>query len=941
MPAIEEVRRVVTKYASEGAEKTVADLNAVAVAETNAAKAGETLAVVTDKSAKRQLSAANAVDRLRKTLDEEYRALQAVAKGQEILDRAVQQGTISQEEYAHTLDLLKTKYGVAQAANDNFGAAAQNSARLSAHEMQNLGFQLNDVGTMLASGSSPFQVMATQGGQVYQILAGSQGGVVGSLKQLGSGLLGLLTPVRVVTAGLLAMGVASVAAYSSWLDGQKKVEASLNFGQGRAIDLTVAQLNDLAEAAAKAGGVTVSTARVISGAFIETGRVSKENLSDLVKVTKDYAAATGQEIPEAAQELARAFADPIRVIDDLDERFNFLSAEVRQNARELISHNRISDAQTILLRELRDSVPDATLKLTANARAWAEVALWAGRAYTALGRGVSRLVDGAPIDDAYVADLRKQLEDAKKQKQSGSVFTPWDINTRIAELQAQLDDALRALEGQRRRADKALTDRTQKEADDAVRTLNPQITELERLTKLQAQLRAGLASQGNNADQYLMDLEGIKNQIDAITDGNGQLLAVSERLRRERELEIAVIRAKTPLERADAQAALDAYRAKAQGASNATAAAQAEDGKIRALAEVYAQLAQASRERAMAAEQALAQQQLEISLIGKTAEEAALLRSNFQTYWELRREAAQNGTRFDEAEYEALKKKNAEIAKGVQLTAELKLQSDIAFERSQLGRTPGDQAIASAQRSAGLPVDMNSASASAMRLNQTLQETGQLASSALSGFISDLRNGVPLVDALTNAMNKLLDKLLEMAMNQAIAGLLSGISGALGGGSVGGYGGNFVPTYGAAGPIAVPTVHTGGIVGEMPVARHDNPAAYVNAPRYHSGRDPFGLMAGEQRAIIKSDEGVFTAGQMKALGARMGAPKIAVNVVNQGGGQVEVGQPKMGANGEIQIDMMVRRAMRQEFVKDLEQIGPMSKALKGRFGLNDARGMTR
>jgi hypothetical protein len=56
--------------------------------------------------------------------------------------------------------------------------------------------------------------------------------------------------------------------------------------------------------------------------------------------------------------------------------------------------------------------------------------------------------------------------------------------------------------------------------------------------------------------------------------------------------------------------------------------------------------------------------------------------------------------------------------------------------------------------------------------------------------------------------------------------------------------------------------------------------AFANAPRYHSGVGP-----GEQAAIIRKDEGVFTTGQMKALGlmAKGGAaekPEVKIDIAN-------------------------------------------------------------
>ena len=57
---------------------------------------------------------------------------------------------------------------------DTMGSAAAGASKgvnLTKGQMQQLSFQINDAATMLASGASPFQIMATQGGQVVQVFA--------------------------------------------------------------------------------------------------------------------------------------------------------------------------------------------------------------------------------------------------------------------------------------------------------------------------------------------------------------------------------------------------------------------------------------------------------------------------------------------------------------------------------------------------------------------------------------------------------------------------------------------------------------------------------------------------------------------------------------------------------------------------------------------------
>lgn len=93
----------------------------------------------------------------------------------------------------------------------NMGRLAAESGKgagLAAHQWGNLSYQINDAATMALSGSSAFQILATQGGQVFQILQSGPKGVVGSLKEIGVSALGLLTPLNMVLAGIVAIPLA-------------------------------------------------------------------------------------------------------------------------------------------------------------------------------------------------------------------------------------------------------------------------------------------------------------------------------------------------------------------------------------------------------------------------------------------------------------------------------------------------------------------------------------------------------------------------------------------------------------------------------------------------------------------------------------------------------------------------------------------------------------
>ena len=120
------------------------------------------------------------------------------------------------------------------------------------------------------------------------------------------------------------------------------------------------------------------------------------------------------------------------------------------------------------------------------------------------------------------------------------------------------------------------------------------------------------------------------------------------------------------------------------------------------------------------------------------------------------------------------------------------------------------------------------------RLNQAI---GNIAKSAISGFINDLRNGVSAGEAFSNMLDRVIDGIINMTLEAMFSkNALGGIFGKIF--SVGGLG--------------VGTAHrgTGGGTTDM---RTVSPAIFAGAPRLHNGLNP-----GEFPAILQQGEKVIS-----------------------------------------------------------------------------------
>ena len=115
---------------------------------------------------------------------------------------------------------------------------------------------------------------------------------------------------------------------------------------------------------------------------------------------------------------------------------------------------------------------------------------------------------------------------------------------------------------------------------------------------------------------------------------------------------------------------------------------------------------------------------------------------------------------------------------------------DLKHEAEQLGRTNREQFIYNELKKAGTTATTEQGQAIVQmagalfdakeaqeKLNKITQEYADIAKSAISGFIKDMRNGVSATEALSRALDRVTDRLIDMALNVAFAALFPGSGG--------------------------------------------------------------------------------------------------------------------------------------------------------------------
>lgn len=268
------------------------------------------------------------------------------------------------------------------------------SAALSGYELKNLSFQLNDAITQIATGSSVFQTVAAQGGQVYQVLQGANGGVSGALKDIGSRLMGMITPARLAAVGLVGVGALGAKAFLDYDAAIKQIQVGL-LGVGRASGATVADIERISEATSKASDISVSAARDITTALAATGKIGVGNLPDVSKLARGWAALTDSDLPTAGKELAKIFSDPVSGVDTLANRLGVLDDATAQYVKTLAAQGRSQDAIRVMVQAVAPEIQRAAEQTSIWSRAWDAVSSAASQASAAVGKAISDQVAGS------------------------------------------------------------------------------------------------------------------------------------------------------------------------------------------------------------------------------------------------------------------------------------------------------------------------------------------------------------------------------------------------------------------------------------------------------------------------------------------------------------------------------------------------------------------
>ena len=311
---------------------------------TQTATAAENTKGALAQTARQTREAATAADQHAAALDSlrsKYNPLFAASKQYETalgeIARAEKEGVINAELATRARERASTGLLTAGRNADTFAGQMRGSAFAS----QQVGFQLNDIGVMLAGGMSPLAIATGQGTQLAQTFQtlGSRAEILTTLK---AGFLSMVSPISLVTIGAIALGAGlyyglskAIPQAKSLEDALKDLDSALSTAKNSA-----REASDLSGLAEKYGFATTAVQALVAAkrdlARLDAGAALKEaqdsfqsefGFSKWVDTLRGYANNEGGQV--------RKLRDDLDITSESADRLNELlrQAQTAPNAQ--------------------------------------------------------------------------------------------------------------------------------------------------------------------------------------------------------------------------------------------------------------------------------------------------------------------------------------------------------------------------------------------------------------------------------------------------------------------------------------------------------------------------------------------------------------------------------------------------------------------------------
>lgn len=831
-------------------------------------------------------------------------------------------------------------------ANDNVAKSFQKSQNTvvtslgaQRNAVQNLSFQLNDLATGLASGTSPFTLMVQQGSQVVQSLEEGGKGFKNVFGTIGGAITQVVNPLSIVTFGVIGLTAAAIEFFGKWLSGSNETQKGL---QDHATALKTLSdeykgyIGDLEKAAAA-----------------QQNLATQKGIPDQVKAIRStqqgFDVNSLNELQAALGKLQGNFAGGATrgALDADQDALTGLQKEAKAGTLTIAE---LSAALEVLDGTLETLNPKMDLHGTKEGVAAAEAAL-------------RKVIGVSEQVGAGLAKIGDQPDPAKLEAYEKAMKAMQGlVDTSLTKAQQAWKDYQTAIDA----------------ATDAVHKHAAEVQYASSLTALNAaSVQAlGTTSAGGDFSKLVAQIESGGKNLGLHQPGTGSTVSGlygftdSTFVAAVKELkEYADASTKQILANKSSPELQDKAFAQltADDAAKLTAAGQQVNdatlylahlagvgGAINLLNNPKSTFGQVEGPAAAKANPSFANLNVDqlLAVIQKKLDSAAKqlnLGQGFKSDFAGKIEDYQGQTEKINAEQKALGNLGSIIDQVTQEREKAKAVQDLEQAATKQGIDLTDEqkqqiesvasAYANAQGSvagyknaikdsdAQARISVQSQKELAEQAARTRDQFASIASNFVSGFISDLKSGKSATEALTDALSRLADQLLDMALNSLFKQLFSGLfpgATTLGGGG----GGGLASLFG---------FHTGGKIGGNGGTPHApvSPSVFVGAPRFHVGGQ-VGLAPGEVPIIAQAGEVVIPKSQVGKMNAQAASRTTSVSNVKVGDINIDMSSTGVTASSDRQgaaFGDQVRKAVQQVIVRESRPGGLLTTTgSQGRVG---------
>jgi len=304
---------------------------------------------------------------------------------------------------------------------DTMGAAAQRaqtaatrslsttgvSAAQTAAAMRNVPAQFTDIVVSLQAGQQPLTVLLQQGGQLKDMF----GGIVPAARALTGYVVGLISPLTLLAAGVVALGVAFYQGSQEGVEFHRSLIMN-----GNAAGTTAAALADMAKSL-QSKGFSQSQAASTLAEMAATGQIAAANLESFTGVALSLDK-VGIPIKNTVKDLEELGKSPLEASLKLTAQYRYLSAATVAQIKAYQDEGREADASSLAQREYVSAMGGRATEMVQHLgrmeKAWAAVKKVADDAW----RAMVNFANGSQVDPRVEQLERLEAQLAVRQKQT-------------------------------------------------------------------------------------------------------------------------------------------------------------------------------------------------------------------------------------------------------------------------------------------------------------------------------------------------------------------------------------------------------------------------------------------------------------------------------------------------------------------------------------------